>query len=83
MIASVLYLINEAKLSIYNLSKLRSQKHQKATLTGLAGGSIDSLAVKAFNALSSYRCLNRKSTGPQSKVNQEGVNLNWEEEATG
>ena len=38
LITSFLYAINEVKFSIYNLSKLRSQKQQKVASTGRAKG---------------------------------------------
>ena len=61
MIAGVLYIINEVKLSIYRFLNSGA----KNSLDQSSWGSIGSLAVGAFNALVGYYYLDRKSTGPQ------------------
>ena len=64
MIASVLYVINEVELSIYRFLSLGA-KNSKREPRLVELGVDHSLAVKAFNALAGYHCLDGRSTGPR------------------
>ena len=62
--ASVLYIINEVELSIYRFLTLGAKKKQKKGLKYRSSwGSTGSLAVRAFNALTGYRCFDRRLIG--------------------
>ena len=86
MIAGVLYIINEVKLSIYRFLNSGA----KNSLDQSSWGSIGSLAVGAFNALVGYRCLDRRSTGKKGastegqqgrRVPQHGKESYWMRES--
>ena len=65
--ASILFLINEVKLSIYRFLTSGAKK-KKSNLNRLSWGSTGSLVVGAFNALIDYRCFDLILIGGQPRM---------------